>query len=118
MGILNSKTVSMKEEEPIMKVKFIRIAKNENCNVTPDELHMLLGLNIPQYSIIHEKDTDFPYLFCVNTFVDIDSILRDYGYEIGFSVIQNVRQNQFNDKHTANYYPHYKIYNYTLENWR
>jgi hypothetical protein len=103
MGIISSKTnisdnYNLVEEDKIT-VNFIQIAKKQGCNITPDQLNMLLGLDVPKYSIL--EGTSYPYLFCVSTIVDINTILRDYGYEIGFSTKQKIFKNEFNAYHRA-----------------
>lgn len=103
MGIINSKTKPTDDynlfEEDKITVNFIQVARKPNSNVTPDQLNMLLGLNVPKYSILDR--TSFPYLFCVSPHVDINSILRDYGYDIGFSTKQQVFKNEFTAYHRA-----------------
>jgi hypothetical protein len=103
MGIITSKKSTTDSynliEEDKITVNFIQVSKKSNCNVTPDQLNMLLGLNVPKYSIL--EGTSFPYLFCVTTIVDINSIFRDYGYEVGFSTKQKVFKNEFNAYHIA-----------------
>jgi hypothetical protein len=83
----------------IITVKFIQISKKTDCKVTPDQLNMVLGLNIPKYSIL--EGSIFPYLFCVNTIIDINNILKEYGYEIGYSQKQKILKYQFNNNHTC-----------------
>lgn len=80
-------------------VNFIQLAKTQECNVTPEQLNMLLGLNVPKYSIL--EGTEYPYLFCVSTIVDINNIVKDYGYEIGFSTKQKVLKSEFNAYYKA-----------------
>jgi hypothetical protein len=103
MGIINS-IISRNDnnnliDKSTINVSFIHIAKNSNCNVTVDELNNLLGLYIPKYSIL--EGTNFPYLFCVNIFVDINNILKEYGYDIGFCKKQKVLKKQYNANHRA-----------------
>lgn len=103
MGTITSKNDTMdnynliKEEK--IYVNFIQIAKNEKCNVSLEQLNILLGLNIPKYSILEE--TSYPYLFCVCSVVDISKILEEYGYEIGFSTKLQVLKNEFNANYRA-----------------
>lgn len=103
MGIRISKiditdNYNLIKEEKIY-VNFIQIAKNENCNVSLEQLNVLLGLNIPKYSTL--DGTSYPYLFCVSSVVDISKILKEYGYEIGFSSKLKVFKNEFNAQHRA-----------------
>ena len=80
-------------------VKFIHVSKSKDCKITPEQLNMLLGLNIPKYSIL--EGTKFPYLFCVNTIININRILNEYGYELGHSGTQKILKNKFNKNHVA-----------------
>jgi hypothetical protein len=102
-GIISSKINTTDNyniiEEDKITVNFIQIAKKQGCNITPDQLNMLLGLGVPKYSIL--EGSEYPYLFCVSIIVDINAILQDYGYEIGFSTKQKVFKNEFNAYHIA-----------------
>jgi len=103
MGIIASKidtidNYDLIKEEKIY-VNFIQIAKNEECNTSLEQLNMLLGLNIPKYSVL--DGTSYPYLFCVCSVVDINKILKEYGYKIGFLTKQKVLKNEFNSYHIA-----------------
>ena len=103
MGITTSKTnttdnYNLVKEEKIT-VNFIQIVKKHNTNVSPEQLNMLLGLNVPKYSVL--EGTEYPYLFCVSTHVDINNILREYGYDIGYCTKQKVFKNEFNAYHKA-----------------
>jgi hypothetical protein len=88
-----------RELNDTITVKFIHVSKNKHCKITPEQLNMLLGLNIPKYSIL--EGTKFPYLFCVNTIININSILNEYGYEVGHSGTQKIFKSQFNKHHVA-----------------
>ena len=103
MGIVSGKTGVIDNNNLITEdkitVNFIQIYKKPNCNITPEQLNMLLGLNVPKYSVI--EGTDYPYLFCVTSITDINTIVRNYGYEIGFSTKQKVFKNEFNSYHKA-----------------
>jgi hypothetical protein len=100
---------SIKEEK--ITVNFIQVAKIQESNVSLEQLNMLLGLNIPKYSIL--DGASYPYLFCVSTVLDINKILKEYGYEIGFSIKQKVFKNEFNFYHRATF--SYSNNNYKLE---
>ena len=86
-------------EEDKINVNFIQLQKKSNCNIMPEQLNILLGLNVPKYSIM--DGTTFPYLFCVGTIIDIDNIIKNYGYEIGFITKQKVFRNEFNANYQA-----------------
>ncbi len=115
MGIIASKidttdNYNLIKEEKIT-VNFIQIRKNQECNVSLEQLNMLLGLNVPKYSVL--DGISYPYLFCVSSVVDISKILKEYGYDIGFSTKQQVLKNEFNAYHRAvcsySYKEHYKL---------
>lgn len=101
MGITASKINATDDnnlvEEEKITVNFVEVKKKQGSNVTPEQLNLLLGLDVPKYSIL--EGNIFPYLFCVSLYVDIESILRDYGYEIGNSTKQKVFRNEFNSNH-------------------
>jgi hypothetical protein len=103
MGIITSKIDTTDNfdliKEEIIIVNFIQIRKNQECNVSLEQLNMLLGLNVPKYSVL--EGTCYPYLFCVNSIVDINKILKEYGYEIGYLTKQKVFKNKFNSDHRA-----------------
>jgi hypothetical protein len=103
MGNSSSKTqmndICDSIEENKITVNFIQLQKMTNCNVIPEQLNILLGLNIPKYSVL--DGTNFPYLFCVGTMLDINDIIRNYGYEIGFTTKQKVLKNEYNAKYQA-----------------
>lgn len=86
-------------EDNEITVNFIQIRMGKKCKVTLEQLNMLLGLNIPKYSILN--NTDYPYLFCVGYVVDINKIMTEYGYDVGFSTKQKVFKNEFNAYHKA-----------------
>ncbi len=86
-------------EENEIVVNFIQLQKKKNCNVTPDQLNMLLGLEIPKYSIL--ENSNYPYVFCVGLLTNIGKIVREYGYEIGLSTKLMVLKKKFNYDHMA-----------------
>lgn len=88
----------VKEEK--ITVNFICIGKKQESNISLEQLNILLGLNIPKYSIL-EGTSSYPYLFCVSSDVDINKILKEYGYEIGYLTKQKVFKNEFNSYHRA-----------------
>ena len=83
-------------------VNFIQLKKKNYCNVSPEQLNMLLGLSVPKFSILEKSN--YPYLFCVDSIVDIDKIATEYGYEIGFTTKIKVLKNNFNEYHKATCY--------------
>lgn len=86
--------------EDKITVNFIQIKKNPNSNVTPEQLNVLFGLNIPKYSKL--GDDEFPYLFCVHMTIDIQNIIKEYRYVIGSNVTYRVDKNKFNSQHKTN----------------
>ena len=107
--IENSNNYNLLEDDKIT-VNFVQIKKNSNSiyNVSLEQLNVLLGLNIPKYSIINKFE--YPYLFCINSSININNIFREYGYEVGLITKQKVYKNEFN--------AHYKaIYSYDGENY-
>ena len=115
MGIISSKTditdcYNLIEEDKI-NVNFIQLQKKPNCTITLEQLNVLLGLNMPKYSIL--ENTNYPYLFCVDSIFNINEIVAEYGYEIGFSTKQKVLKNDFNSYNRAictySNYEYYKL---------
>ena len=86
-------------KDDLVNVNFIQLKQLSNCVVTPDQLNLLLGLSVPKYSVL--EGTEYPYLFCVSGLVDINTIVKEYKYQIGFSTIQKVFRNEFNSSHRA-----------------
>lgn len=72
-------------------VNFIHLKMSQTFNVSSEQL------NIPKYSLI--EGIEYPYLFCVGYQIDIDEIIKSYGYEIGFRSKQKVYKNEFNSYH-------------------
>ncbi len=103
MGISESKPHHIDNynlyEDNKITVNFIQIRKAKNCDITLEQLNILLGLNTPKYSIL--KNTNYPYLFCVGNLVDINKIIEEYGYEVGYSTKQKVFTNEYNSYHKA-----------------
>jgi hypothetical protein len=85
--------------DDIINVNFIQLQISSNSVVNPDQLNVLLGLNIPKYSLL--EGTKYPYLFCIGFVENFEKIIKDYGYEIGFSTKQKVYRAEFNNSHRA-----------------
>lgn len=100
MGVIQS-TINEEEKnnlnDELIDVNFVQIKKTVNNNISAEQLNMLLGLNVPRYSIL--VGTEYKYLYCVSSIVDINNIVRTYGYDVGFSKIQKVFKNEFNSYH-------------------
>ena len=96
-------------EDNKITVHFVQLRKINNTQITPEQLNILFGLNMPKYSIL--EGTSYPYLYCVSSLIDINTIANDYGYEVGFLTKQTIHKDQFNAYHkvtclysNANYY--------------
>jgi hypothetical protein len=100
-------------EDEKINVLFVQVKKNKNCNVELTQFNLLLGLNIPKYSIL--EGTHYPYLFCVSEKTDIYKIAKEYNYTVGFITKQTVLKSKFNSTHTA-YWCCRGKHNYCLEN--
>ena len=99
-------------KDDLVFVNFVQLKQSEDCVVNPEQLNLLLGLNVPKYSKL--EATTYPYLFCICSLVDIDKIDMEYKYEIGISALQRVSKKKFNSNHRA--IISYKDYNdYELE---
>ena len=94
---INTEDNSTKINNDLINVNFIQLKQKPGCTVTPEQLNMLLGMNVPKYSILRE--TEYPYLFCVCDTIEIEEIVREYGYKIGVIIKQKVNKNEFNSNH-------------------
>jgi hypothetical protein len=101
MGISSSKidckTNDVLEKNDLVNVNFIQLKKGIGCNVLPEQLNVLLGLNVPKFSEL--EGTEYPYLFCVSSVTDINKIIKEYRYVIGFETKQKVLRDEFNHNH-------------------
>lgn len=88
-----------KMSNELINVNFVQLRKNSKCNVTPEQFNLLLGLNVPKFSILPE--TLYPYLFCVSVLVDIEKICFEYGFDIGHKYLQKIYKNEYNCYHYA-----------------
>ena len=86
-------------EEKFINICFVQLKQLSTSNVKPEQLNVLLGLNVPKYSIL--EGTEYKYLFCVSSTVNIYDIARSYGYEIGYSTKQKINKIKFNSYHQA-----------------
>ncbi len=109
MGISSSKIDCETDDgvladNDLVNVNFIQLKRGIGCNVTPEQLNILLGLNVPKYSYL--GDDEFPYLFCVHITTDIQNIIREYRYVIGSNITYKVDKNKFNSQHktSINYF--------------
>jgi hypothetical protein len=78
-------------------VNFIQLKRLPGSVVEPEQLNMLLGLNIPRYSIV--VNTEYPYLFCVGNINGLENIIAGYGYQIGFIQKQKIYKQEYNSNH-------------------
>lgn len=103
MGLTSSKINIESEyklyQDNMINVNFIQIKETTKSTVNPEQLNVLLGLDTPKYSILEK--TEYPYLYCIGFGENYDKIIRDYGYEIGFSTKQKVYRAEFNSFHRA-----------------
>lgn len=101
MGVSSSKidaeTNDYMSDTNLINVNFIQLKKGIGSNVTPEQLNILLGLNVPKYSKL--ENDEFPYLFCLNVTTNIQNIIREYRYVIGTNVMCQVDRNKFNAQH-------------------
>lgn len=86
-----------KTSNEFINVNFVQLRKNSKCIVTPEQFNLLLGLNVPKFSILQE--TSYPYLFCVSGMIDIDRICFEYGFDIGHKYQQKIYKNEYNCYH-------------------
>lgn len=80
-------------------VHFVQLRKINNTQITPEQLNILFGLNLPKYSIL--EGTFYPFLYCVSSLIDVTTIANDYGYEVGYLTKQTIHKDQFNAYHKA-----------------
>lgn len=84
-------------DEEKINVLFVHLAQLPGCNASPEQLNMLLGLNLPKYAIFN--GTEYPYVFCVSPLIDIEKISREYGYIVGYSSKIEVFRYEFNSNY-------------------
>ncbi len=85
--------------DELMSVHFIQVTKKPGCNVTPEQLNTLLGSNIPKYSTL--DGTIYPYLYCISDKDNLNKILDDNGYKLGFSKTQQIFKTDFSSRFQA-----------------
>lgn len=97
MGVITSKVkhndYNLYTEEKI-NVNFCQITQISDCNVAPEQLMTLLGLNIPKYCVYGGRE--YSYVFCVSSIDDISEIIKENGYEIRYIQSQKVCKHEFN----------------------
>lgn len=105
MGTRTSKIkisdVNQSYEDDKIEVNFVQLKKKQNCNVTPERLNILFGINIPKYSF--NGDLFYPYLFCVSKFININKIIFECGYDGCIPFEKKVFKREFNDYYKTKY---------------
>jgi hypothetical protein len=86
-------------EDSEVTVNFIQIRPKSNSTVSIEQFNVLLGLDIPKYSIL--ENSVYPYVLCISTSIDIKKICSEYNFEIGIKTIQKIHKNEYNSKHIA-----------------
>jgi len=82
-------------KEEMMDVYFVQLGQMLDCTTTPQQLHALLGLNIPHpYTLLN--GTPYPYIYCISILQNINKIVDEYRYKIGLISKQSILKSEFN----------------------